>query len=160
MTALSFTVIGTPAAQGSKRGQVRGGKVILIEQSTKVRPWRAAVADAARIAMYHNDHDGFPTGPLYIRIVFWVKRPKSEPKTRYTWPDRQPDLDKYVRATLDGLTEAGVWHDDGQVCELIATKRYVDPGHAATGAEIVIDRIPPDELAASMARHPSGKARP
>jgi Holliday junction resolvase RusA-like endonuclease len=40
------------------------------------------------------------------------------------WPAVRPDSDKLLRAVLDGLTEAGVWRDDGQVVQGTFIKRY------------------------------------
>ncbi|WP_312778521.1 hypothetical protein [Corynebacterium variabile] len=40
----TFHVPGVPAPQGSKNAYRRGNKVLLVESSKKVKPWRAAVA--------------------------------------------------------------------------------------------------------------------
>ena len=45
---LAFPVIGTPAAQGSKRHLGNG---VLVEQSKNVTPWRNTVAAAAHQAL-------------------------------------------------------------------------------------------------------------
>lgn len=45
---------------------------------------------------------------------------------RLTQPSVRPDLDKLCRAVLDALTDAGIWHDDSQVCSLSAIKVYAD----------------------------------
>jgi Holliday junction resolvase RusA-like endonuclease len=108
---LSFTVIGTPAAQGSHRHVGHG---ILIESSQAVKPWRQAVAYAAHQALRHQQSSGFQTGPIRVQILFAVRAPKALPKRGYSWPWRRPDLDKLLRATFDGLSESGVWHDDAQ----------------------------------------------
>ena len=46
-----FAVHGTPAAQGSKRAVVRGGKAVMFETLKATRPWRDSVASAAVDAM-------------------------------------------------------------------------------------------------------------
>lgn len=40
----TFHVPGVPTPQGSKNAYRRGNKVLLVESSKKVKPWRAAVA--------------------------------------------------------------------------------------------------------------------
>lgn len=114
---LVFFVAGLPAAQGSKR-HVGNGR--MIEMSKAVAPWREAVRAETQRAM----QDRFPlTGPLECRINFFLPRPKTLPK-KVTYPAKRPDLDKLIRAVLDGLTAGGAWGDDGQVIALIATKEY------------------------------------
>jgi crossover junction endodeoxyribonuclease RusA len=136
---LQIRVIGTPAPQGSKRALGRG---VLVESSPNVKPWRTAVAYAARQRMRHRRHPGFPSGPLAVTITFYVKRPQNiSPYNPHQYPYRRPDLDKYIRATLDGLTESGVWRDDAQVITLYARKRFAPSGEP-TGAYIAIETGP------------------
>ena len=47
MSTLTIRVNGTPAPQGSKRGFVVKGRVVMAESSPKVKPWRQDVAAAA-----------------------------------------------------------------------------------------------------------------
>ncbi len=118
MSTYVCVVLGTPAPQGSKT-HVGNGR--MIESSAGVRPWREAVKWAWRdIAGQAAPLDG----PLCVRLAFTLKKPTSAPKRRRTWPAKKPDLDKLVRATLDGLTDAGAWHDDAQVVCLTASKHY------------------------------------
>ena len=127
---LSFTVVGLPAPQGSKR-HVGGGR--MIESSAKVKPWREAVKYAAleeigSIGLY------FPSGPVVADIGFWFSRPKSHYRTGKNaaclrdnapvYPVGKPDLDKLIRSTFDALTDAGVWGDDSQVVRIYAHKSY------------------------------------
>jgi len=115
---IEITVYGTPGPQGSKsfRGMSKKGHAIMTESSKKVKPWREAVVYAAREAMA-----GRPPlqGPLVVGMVFTVRKPKSAPKRRRTWPATKPDLSKYARSTEDAMTTAGVWKDDGQVVEYV-----------------------------------------
>jgi crossover junction endodeoxyribonuclease RusA len=110
-------VRGLPAAQGSKR-HVGGGR--MIEMSRAVGPWREAVRAETQRAM--NGAGPLP-GALRLRVVFTLPRPKSIPKA-VRHPAKRPDLDKLLRALLDGLTEGGAWHDDGQVVHIMARKDY------------------------------------
>jgi crossover junction endodeoxyribonuclease RusA len=120
---LKFTVHGTPAPQGSKKGYVRGGRAVLVESSAAVRPWRQDVTTAAIEAA-----GGWttPDGPVAVHVTFLIRRPASAP--RRVWPDRKPDLDKLLRSTLDALTTAGVIADDARVVEISASKVYAAAG--------------------------------
>lgn len=135
---IEFTVYGEPAPQGSKRHVGHG---ILLEQSKKVKPWREGI----KYAYYEKYGAPQPLeGALRVDIVFTVKKPASAPKTRRIWPVKRPDLDKLVRSTFDGLTQAGAWLDDSQAVELFASKCYPNEGDGAltsVGAIIKIERI-------------------
>lgn len=130
---LQITVIGTPAAQGSKRFLgVKGGKGIMVESSKAVKPWRQAVVYAAREAIISTFPPGGQwggqrqacIGPVGLEVIFTVLKPKSAPKRRRSYPDRKPDLSKLVRATEDALTDAGAWEDDARVIDLRAMKVF------------------------------------
>ncbi len=122
---ITMRVIGLPAPQGSKR-HVGNGR--MIESSKKVGPWRAAIVASATEFGYAGLR---LDGPLEVQIGFYLPRPKSHFTTkglRESAPHfitSTPDLDKLVRSTLDGLTEAGVIADDARVVELHAGKSYV-----------------------------------
>jgi Holliday junction resolvase RusA-like endonuclease len=60
-------------------------------------------------------------GPISVSITFVLPRPKARRKE--LWVSVRPDLDNYVKSILDALNGV-VWEDDGQVCEMYATKRY------------------------------------
>jgi crossover junction endodeoxyribonuclease RusA len=111
---IEFWVSGRPAPQGSKR-HVGNGR--MIEMSKAVGPWREAVrGEAQRVNV------AAPlAGPVRVSASFFFIAPKS---TRRATPHVRPDLDKLIRAVLDGLTMAGVFGDDGQVTEIIARKSY------------------------------------
>lgn len=141
---LEFRVYGTPAPQGSKTGRAiyRGkgankkftGKVAMVESSSKVKPWREAVAAAANAAIRYEPEFVQLTGPVAVRIEFVLERLKSHYGTgrnanilKTSAPLFQcvpPDVDKLVRATFDALTTAGVWLDDGQAAHVSAFKVY------------------------------------
>ena len=113
MTGWSFHALGLPAAQGSKsyKGMTKGGHAILAESSNKVAPWRDTITSACF---------GVPKleGPVGVRIVFTLQRPKGAPKRVVLPCTSRFDLDKLARACLDSVTAAGGWGDDGQVCEV------------------------------------------
>lgn len=115
---VEFDVVGVPAPQGSKRHVGRG---VLVESSKKVGPWREAVAWAGREAMAGRDP---LDGPLHLMATFRRPMPASRRKADrdrgWRWADRQPDLDKLLRSTLDGMTAGGVIVDDARIVSVEA----------------------------------------
>ncbi len=151
-TALTVTVHGTVAGQGSKRHVGRG---VLIESSKRVKPWREAVRAAAAHAIeeWEAEHVDDPAGqqrfwqpyagPVRVNVKLTFTRPRSHFRSgRFSdvlRPDAPvfkaspPDLDKALRATFDALTDAGVWCDDSRVAAVLASKVYGDrPGAVIT----------------------------
>jgi crossover junction endodeoxyribonuclease RusA len=112
---LEFTVLGTPGPQGSKSFKgMAGGHAILAESSKIVKPWRDSVMWCARQALGKQP---MITGPVVVDMIFTLKKPKSAPKKRRTWPKSAPDLSKLARSTEDALTIAGVYEDDARIVE-------------------------------------------
>lgn len=127
----TFTVIGTPKPQGSKRAYLnrKTGQPILTESAgAPLRDWRTDVQQAAITAQ--GDRPPLE-GPVSVWLAFTLQRPKSHPKTRQTWPTTRPDIDKLCRAVLDALTHI-CFHDDSQIIELTATERWGIPGVTIT----------------------------
>lgn len=109
----------------------------MIESSKRLAPWRSTVALAAQAAHLER---GLLEGPLVVTCRFVFPRPKSHRRAngelRESAPWRhssRPDVDKLVRAVLDGITGV-VLADDAQVAELRATKEYGDE----PGAEVMV----------------------
>jgi crossover junction endodeoxyribonuclease RusA len=127
-----------PAGQGSKR-HVGNGR--MVEQSKYVKPFRAAITQAAREA---TGATWTPLdGPLTVGITFTIKRPQKP-----SWPEpaTPADLDKLIRSAFDSLSPVykgkapnritvwpGVWVDDSRVTRLVHTvKTY--PSFTVPGA--------------------------
>jgi crossover junction endodeoxyribonuclease RusA len=129
--AVRFTVRGLPAPQGSKR-HVGGGR--MVESSKAVGPWREAVRAETQREMTWLGRALL--GGIVVTLSFYLPRPKGHYGTGRnagqlkasapTCPAVAPDLDKLIRAVLDGLTEGGAWRDDGQVVSIAAGKFYAD----------------------------------
>lgn len=122
----AVTIYGQPATKGSLKCVGRGGRHQLIEDDKPGtrRVWRARVAHAAAAILSHT---GRPfSGPVGVGLEFTISRPKSAPKSRI-WPVTRSsgDLDKLARLALDAITDAGLWADDSQCCQLHCTKRYM-----------------------------------
>ena len=128
---ISFLVYGVPVGQGSKTRGQSGTKTWIRDDNAKtLKPWRDRIANAAADA-----HGGAPLllGPVVVHVSFGFPRLKAHygaggklkagaPTLKVT----KPDVDKLVRALFDALTGV-VWHDDGQVVSVRASKAYGDP---------------------------------
>lgn len=144
---IKLRVYGTPAPQGSKSafavrkaGAYTGRVAIVDDNKAPLKSWRQAILEEAR-----NQIDGSTPLPnvkgaaVFVVIVFLLKRPAGHYATgraargrpgllKPSAPKRpagqRMDLDKLARSTLDALTAAGIWADDGQVTELNLSKVY------------------------------------
>ena len=127
-----WRIYGTPRAQGSKRALPRkdGRGVLLVDSSPESRRWR----DAVRQVVAEQRGNAPPmAGPIALRLVFVLQRPKSHYRTgRYAGQLKpnaprlhasKPDIDKLARCVLDALTGV-VWRDDAVVAVLQAKKCY------------------------------------
>ncbi|MFF2411805.1 RusA family crossover junction endodeoxyribonuclease [Streptomyces sp. NPDC058092] len=130
---LTIVVHGRPAPQGSKRYaghrlNAASGRVsaVLVEQSKRVKPWRAVVTRAAMEAMLDHRLSYPLDGPLEAEIVFTVLKPASAPKRKRTWPitRHSGDVDKLIRSTFDGIADAQAVVDDSRIIRVTATKAY------------------------------------
>lgn len=122
---ISFVVRGKPRPQGSTRAWVKNGKPIITSTTKGLGNWRRLIADQAQ----RHAPDELWSGPIGIRLLFLLARPKSEPKRKRTWPDRRPDIDKLCRAALDALTEV-IYDDDAQIVRMDVEKDWGTPGVA------------------------------
>jgi len=123
MTPVEFEVVGLPAAQGSKR---HVGNGVMVETSKNLKPWRAAVAAAARdIAADVGQYDE----PLHMEVCFRFPMPKSRRAAvrslGIALKTTAPDLDKLIRSTGDALTTSGLIRDDALICSVHASKLEV-----------------------------------
>jgi Holliday junction resolvase RusA-like endonuclease len=150
-----FVVYGIPGPQGSKspKGRDRKGRVILVESSKKVKPWRAAVTAAAELVRPSELLDG----PLVADMIFSLPRPlghfgtgRNAGLVKPSAPLRPhvvPDLSKLQRSTEDALTGV-IWVDDARVVEYgRAVKLYAgDPDPDALDRPGAVIRVRPLEL--------------
>ena len=114
---ITFSVKGLPIPQGSMK--VINGHMIH-SQGSALTGWRSQIGYAARAAGAKPHLEA-----VHIEMIFTMPRPKTVTRPE---PSVAPDLDKLVRAVLDGLT-AVAYRDDGQVTSLTATKEYgAEPG--------------------------------
>ena len=123
MNPVEFEVVGLPAAQGSKR---HVGNGVMVESSKALKPWRSAVAEAARdIAADVGQYDE----PLHMEVCFRFPMPKSRRAgvraVGIASKTTAPDLDKLIRSTGDALTTSGLIRDDALISSVYALKLEV-----------------------------------
>jgi Holliday junction resolvase RusA-like endonuclease len=146
----TFFVPGIPVPQGSKKGfSPRGSTLVQIVDDNKavLNPWREQIA---RVAFGTWAYSQPIDGPCRIDAAFVLPR---KPSVKRALPSVPPDLDKLLRALLDGITQAGnVWADDSRVVEVHTTKVYgAQPGVHVTITQIsaVATVVAPSEKAAA-----------
>jgi len=129
MMAVSFRVYGIALAKGSTRALVQNGHTVITADNPSLAKWESAVRFAAETVAVRAGHALFDAG-VAVELTFHLPRPKSARPARRPFPTTRPDLDKAARAILDPLTGI-LYHDDAQVVELHAMKRYTDgPAYA------------------------------
>ncbi len=130
---LTIVVHGRPAPQGSKaykghRTNAATGRrtAVLVEQSKRVKPWRALVTRASMDTMLDTRLTDPLDGPLEAEVIFTVRKPASAPKRRRTWPNTRDsgDIDKLIRSTFDGIADAEAIADDSRIIRVTATKTF------------------------------------
>lgn len=133
-----FDVDGVPVPQGSKNAWVNkaSGRAVMFDQNTKkLAPWRGQVSQAA-----HDASDGLERveGAVLLVVEFRFVRPRSVSVKARPFPSVKPDIDKTLRALLDGITDSGLWRDDAQVVTAHVSKVYAErPGvHVQVGEYI------------------------
>ncbi|HSV42061.1 MAG TPA: RusA family crossover junction endodeoxyribonuclease [Methanomassiliicoccales archaeon] len=124
---IAFFVAGEPIPQGSTRSFYikKLDRVVTTHMNRNTEGWRQRIAteaqhvNSARSSTFFTDDRccGYD-----VRLHFMFSKPKSAPK-RKTLNTKRPDLDKLVRAALDGITGILIY-DDSQVIGITATKSY------------------------------------
>jgi len=145
VSGIRFTVPGLPAPKGSRVvGTRRDGTHFTRESSKAAGPWTQAVALVARA---HRPRGRTLAPPYAVELRFSMPRPQ-QPK--YDWPTRDGDLDKLVRATLDGLTGGDLIVDDRHVVSLVTSKRWAErPGGEGVG--VAVEEVLPVVAAEAVA---------
>ena len=128
-SSLTFTVLGKPAPQGSKRHVGRG---VMVESSKRCKPWRQDVRHTAldlRPEGWYANMDA----AIALSVVFVFARPKShfrangqlKPSAPAHCTGRIGDVSKLVRAVEDAMTGI-IYNDDAQIISLIAHRRFAN----------------------------------
>lgn len=140
---IEFFVAGVPVGQGSKRAFVNkhtGRASIVDNNKSSLTKWRGYIHDAAEdcISTLYLD-------AVAVDATFVFVRPKSVSAKKRPAPTVSPDLDKLLRALLDGLTGVA-FTDDDQVTECHVSKRYGALGEQP-GVHVIVGD--PSELIAA-----------
>lgn len=139
----SFTIFGVPQPQGSTRAFIPKGweRPIITSDNSKLKPWRQELAQTAMVAMRGCGAKMAARGvPISISLTFYFERPKSEKKSAIHKVTK-PDLDKLLRAVLDGLTGI-VYADDGQVCVAECRKLFGSPARLEIQVSTLAEGVP------------------
>lgn len=124
----SFMVVGRLATKGSTSSFVskRTGRVVTHSANKNLAAWEMLIRATALKAKGSKRFEG----PVFVRMMFHLKRPKSHYGARgelvqdaplFCIPKRRYDLDKLVRAVLDGM-DGVAYGDDSQVARIEAAK--------------------------------------
>jgi Holliday junction resolvase RusA-like endonuclease len=147
---VQFWVGGEPVPQGSTKSFYikKLNRVVTTHGNKETMSWRGRIAHEAQVAngvreqpFYHDD----PRESYTVTAAFVFSVPKSYPKkNRDGTPKRvamtkRPDLDKLVRALLDGITGVLI-PDDAQVTNIIIGKEYVSDRCPAPGLSVTVTR--------------------
>ncbi|MDP0498703.1 MAG: RusA family crossover junction endodeoxyribonuclease [Verrucomicrobiota bacterium JB022] len=148
MSRITFEVLGEPKGQPRQKyfavRTARGTQARAVTPPT-ANDWKTAVKVAVRPHL-----PAIPIlGPVRLTAVYRFARPKvhynksglSKKGRESYWHTGKPDRDNIEKATLDALSDAGLWHDDAQVCDGSISKRYANPGELP-GATIVVEPLP------------------
>ena len=139
----NLIVYGVPQPQGSMRAFIPKSwhRPIVTSDNRKLRPWRQELAQTAMIAMRESGAKMAARGvPISITLNFFFERPRSERKSAIHKVTK-PDLDKLLRAVLDGLTGI-VYADDGQVCVAECRKIFGSPARLEVGVSTLSEGVP------------------
>lgn len=109
-------VPGKPQPQGSKKGFIINGKVVLVESSKGLKPWRNKIREVVE----HSENYKKLSGAIHVSVSFYFKQAKTNKTTSHV---QKPDVDKCLRAVLDSLT-GSVYDDDAQVVSVSCWKSW------------------------------------
>lgn len=144
---ISFSVPGEPVPQGGMTAFVVGGRARVAHKNPQnLGDYRARIAMAAKQAGAYE-----LSGPIAATVTFVLPRPKAHfgsgrnagvLKSRAPrWHSgSRPDIDKVLRALLDGIT--GVCcRDDGQIAMVSMAKLYTSELHPSPCTEVALTQL-------------------
>ncbi|MBI0582256.1 MAG: RusA family crossover junction endodeoxyribonuclease [Methanomassiliicoccales archaeon] len=138
-----FFVAGEPVPQGSTKAFYikKLERVVTTHTNANTEAWRHRIATEAQHANQLRPQSYFSEDRRLgyeVLMEFVFTRPKSTPK-RWKMNTKRPDLDKLVRAVLDGITNVLI-PDDSQVVRITASKCYGECDRSP-GLHITIRRL-------------------
>jgi len=113
----TFIVKMQPVAKGRPR---------FTKQGRTYTPKKTKEAtDAIAKKIYETREEQIPSDvPVSVYCRFLCKRPLAMRKGDRVLKTTKPDVDNYLKLVMDACNQAGVWHDDSQVVEILAQKWY------------------------------------
>lgn len=111
-TSAQFFIAGRPIPQGSLKF-INGHAIHVRAQDLAL--WRADIARVAKSVIWEKAIEG-----VEVHLTFTLSKPKTVKRNE---PYVRPDIDKLIRAVLDGLTGVA-YDDDQQVTKITAIKEY------------------------------------
>ena len=144
LNVVEFFVGGEPVPQGSTKSFYikKLNRVVTTHGNKNTNRWRERIAheaqctDEARPCTFFTDdrRQGYD-----VQLSFVFTKPKSTPK-KFKLNTKRPDLDKLIRAVLDGITDVLI-PDDALVVSITASKSYGDCNQPP-GLKIKVTRLP------------------
>ncbi len=122
-TKVSFFVRGYAQTKGSTKAFMRPGMrfPVITNDNPKTKEWAKTIQVVAQMSA--PDITELWSGPIALKLIFYMKKPASYPKSRDLWHIKKPDLDKLVRAVGDALTGV-IYTEDSHVVEIVTAKHY------------------------------------
>lgn len=133
-TSAQFFIAGRPIPQGSLKF-INGHAIHVRAQDLAL--WRADIARVAKSVIWEKAQES-----VEIHLTFTLLKPKTVKRNE---PFVRPDIDKLIRAVLDGLTGVA-YEDDQQVTKITAIKEYGN-------TEGVLIRVTDKQKLSSNLRH-------
>ena len=115
---IKFIVYGTAKSKGSYKGFTRDGK--MIPDNPKSKDWQHLVAVSAQ--QYRPKSGPFDEA-VQIIATFYFARPKSVSEAKRPYMTVKPDIDKILRAILDGMSGI-IYTDDARIIRVVVEKHY------------------------------------
>ena len=124
---------------------MRVGNFARVVKHGQTRRYEAMVGVLARAGRVQMEQPY--SGPVCIDVRVIFKRPKrlmrAKDPDRYLWGPKKPDLSNVVKAVEDGITTAGIWDDDDQVCKMgEVVKLYATKSDNRARVEVVVWKLP------------------
>lgn len=124
---IGFFVAGEPVPQGSTKAFYikKLERVVTTHTNANTEKWRNRIATEAQRANELRPINFFSDDrrlAYEVTLDFVFTKPKSQPR-KWKMNTKRPDLDKLIRAALDGITNVLI-PDDSQVVRITAGKCY------------------------------------
>lgn len=147
MTELRIRAFGRPAPQGSHEVGANGH---VMHASPYLAAWRQqvkiAVFEAYRAAgLGAADLPLYPSGAVHVRAMTLIVDDAQCRAAGTDEPVGRPDLDKLLRATIDGLGDARLFVDDAQVLKVYELSKTRSSPGMPPGALIIVSNRPPTQ---------------